>query len=89
MFRTMSVRSKMLISVVGILVVTLLVTGLLTTRLVHRALSDRLEQYELVRTVEAIRNGLDTAVSVPMAQTRQMAGDVFLLDWTAVATPKG
>ncbi|BEV70700.1 methyl-accepting chemotaxis protein [Paludibacterium sp. THUN1379] len=77
----------MLISVVGILAAALLVTGLLTARLVHRALADRLEQYELVRTVEAIRNGLDTAVSVPMAQTRQMAGNVFLLDWMAQGEP--
>jgi methyl-accepting chemotaxis protein len=87
MFSEMTVRTKMLVSVIGILVASLLVTGLMTAHFVHSALAERLEKYELVRTVEAIRNGLDKSVSVPMGETLQIANNTFLLDWMAQGEP--
>lgn len=51
------------------------------------AMTDRLEHYELVSTVEAIRNDLDKSVSVPLEQTRILAASTFLLDWMAAGEP--
>ena len=50
-------------------------------------LTERLEQYELVRTVEAVRNDIDKSVSVPLEQTRMLAANTFLLNWMAAGEP--
>jgi methyl-accepting chemotaxis protein len=87
MMSNLSVRKKILVSVAFILFVSLLITGLLSARMFKSAMTERLEQYELVRTVEAIRNDLDKSVSVPLEQTRLMAANTFLLDWMAAGEP--
>lgn len=84
---SLSVRTKMLVSVAGILIGAILVTSLISAHLFRAALTERLEQYELVRTVEAIRNNLDKSVSTPMAQTVMMANNTFLLDWMGAGEP--
>ena len=87
MVKNWSVRQKILISVTLIMVVSLLTVGLVSASLFKTALTERLEQYELVRTVESIRNDIDKSVSVPLAETRQMAANTFLLDWMAAGEP--
>ncbi len=87
MFTSWSVRKKILFSVATILIIALALTGMLSARLFKSALTERLESYELVRTVEAIRNELDRDVSVPMAQSKVMAANSFLLDWMAAGEP--
>ncbi|WP_172198099.1 methyl-accepting chemotaxis protein [Niveibacterium sp. COAC-50] len=82
-----SVRQKILVSVVLTLLVSMLITSLLSARLFKAALTERLEEYELVRTVEAIRNDLDRSVSVPLEQTRVLAANTFMLDWMAAGEP--
>jgi methyl-accepting chemotaxis protein len=88
MMNNLSVRKKILASVALILFVSLLVTGLLSARMFKAAMTERLEQYELVRTVEAIRNDLDKSVSVPLEQTRLLASNTFLLDWMSAGEPE-
>ncbi len=82
-----SVRQKILVSAVLTLLVSMLLTSVLSARLFKAALTERLEEYELVRTVEAIRNDLDRSVSVPLEQTRVLAANTFLLDWMAAGEP--
>ncbi|WP_293232565.1 methyl-accepting chemotaxis protein [Paludibacterium sp.] len=77
----------MMVSVAGILIISLLLIILLAAHLMRAALTERVEQYELVRTVEAVRNDLDKSVSIPMAQTLQIANNTFLLDWMAQGEP--
>ena len=51
------------------------------------ALTERLEQYELVRTVEAVRNDIDKSVSIPLEQTRMLGANTYLLNWMASGEP--
>lgn len=83
MFKSWSVKQKILISVTAILVISLGVIGWIASNLFHAAMTERLEKYELVHTVQAIRNDIDKSVSLPVAQTRQLAVNTFLLDWMA------
>ncbi|WP_269533004.1 methyl-accepting chemotaxis protein [Chitinimonas sp. BJYL2] len=87
MFSNWSVQKKILVSVALILLASLLTVGLVSARLFKTALTERLEQYELVRTVEAIRNELDKSVSVPLSQAQQLAANTFVLDWMAAGEP--
>ena len=63
------------------------ITGILSAQMFKSALTERLEEYELVRTVEAVRNDIDKSVSVPLEQTRMMAANSYLLDWMATGEP--
>lgn len=87
MFTSWSVRKKILVSVALVIVASLLITGLLSANMFKTALTDRLEKYELVRTVESIRNDLDKSVSVPLANARQLGANTFVLDWMAAGEP--
>lgn len=87
MFTSWSVRKKILVSVALVIVASLLITGLLSAHMFKTALTDRLENYELVRTVESIRNDLDKSVSVPLENARQLGANTFVLDWMAAGEP--
>nr|WP_199068041.1 methyl-accepting chemotaxis protein [Chromobacterium sp. ASV5] len=87
MFKNWSVKQKILVSVGAMLFLSLLITGEVSTHLFKSALTERMEQHELVRTVEAVRNELDTSIAVPLAQTRQLAANTYLLDWMAAGEP--
>ncbi|KIA80931.1 hypothetical protein QR66_07490 [Chromobacterium piscinae] len=88
MFKNWSVKQKILVSVALILLVSLAIAGVVSTRMFKTALTERLEQHELKATVEAIRNELDASISLPLSQTRQMAANTYLLDWTAAGEPE-
>ena len=85
--KSWSVRNKILFSVTLILVAALSITGVLSGQMFKSTLTERLEQYELVRTVEAVRNDIDKSVSVPLEQTRMLAANTFLLNWMAAGEP--
>ena len=85
--KSWSVRNKILFSVTLILVAALSITGVLSGQMFKSALTERLEQYELVRTVEAVRNDIDKSVSVPLEQTRMLAANTFLHNWMAAGEP--
>jgi len=82
-----SVRKKLLAGVGIVIVISLLATGRISAQMFKAALADRLENYEMVRTVEAIRNDLDKSLSIPLAQARALANNSFLLDWMAAGEP--
>ncbi|WP_215781803.1 methyl-accepting chemotaxis protein [Paludibacterium sp. B53371] len=87
MFKNWSIRQKILISVAVILTASLLVLALVSAHLFRSVLTERLEQHELVKTVEAIRNDIDAAVALPLHQTRQMARNSYVLDWLSAGEP--
>lgn len=87
MLKFWSVKKKILVSVALILIGSLGVIGLVTSSLFRTAMTERLEKYELVSTVQAIRNDIDKSVAVPVAQVRQLATNTFLLDWMAAGEP--
>lgn len=60
--KSWSVRNKILLSVALILLAALSITGFMSAQMFKSALTERLEQYELVRTVEAVRNDIDKSV---------------------------
>ncbi|OHX21333.1 methyl-accepting chemotaxis protein [Chromobacterium sphagni] len=88
MFKNWSVKQKILVSVALILFTSLLIAGVVSTRMFQAALTERLEQHELKATVEGIRNELDASIALPLSQTRQMAANTYLLDWTAAGEPE-
>ena len=85
--KSWSVRNKILFSVTLILVAALSITGVLSGQMFKSTLTERLEQYELVRTVEAVRNDIDKSVSVPLEQTRMLATNTYLLNWMDSGEP--
>ena len=85
--KSWSVRNKILLSVTLILLAALSITGFMSAQMFKSALTERLEQYELVRTVEAVRNDIDKSVSVPLAQARVVAANTFLHNWMAAGEP--
>ena len=85
--KSWSVRNKILLSVALILLAALSITGFMSAQMFKSALTERLEQYELVRTVEAVRNDIDKSVSVPLAQARVVAANTFLHSWMAAGEP--
>ena len=85
--KSWSVRNKILLSVALILLAALSITGFMSAQMFKSALTERLEQYELVRTVEAVRNDIDKSVSVPLEQTRMLAANTFLRSWMAAGEP--
>ncbi|UXY13664.1 methyl-accepting chemotaxis protein [Chitiniphilus purpureus] len=87
MARRWSIQNKLLLSMTFILLLSLCTIGALSVHLFRSAMTERLERYELVRTVEAIRNEVDKAVSVPLAQAQQLAANTYLLDWMAAGEP--
>ncbi|UTH75365.1 methyl-accepting chemotaxis protein [Chromobacterium sp. IIBBL 290-4] len=88
MFKNWSVKQKILVSVALILIAALAIAGTVSTRMFQAALTERLEQHELKATVESIRNDLDAQIAMPLSQTRQMAANTYLLDWTAAGEPE-
>ncbi|MBP4048851.1 methyl-accepting chemotaxis protein [Chromobacterium violaceum] len=88
MFKNWSVKQKILVSVALILLIALAIAGTVSTRMFQSALTERLEQHELKATVEGIRNELDASIALPLSQTRQLAANTYLLDWTAVGEPE-
>ena len=87
MFSNFSVRQKMLICIGAILVVSLALTAAFSARIFRATLMERMEQHELLRTVEAIGSDLDKSVSVPLEQTRIMGASTFLTDWMEAGEP--
>ncbi|MBE9609757.1 methyl-accepting chemotaxis protein [Chitinilyticum piscinae] len=88
MFRSWSIRRKMLVSVALILSSSLLAAGLVAASLFKAVMTERLVNHELVQTVSAVRNQLDRSLAVPMAQTAMLANNQFLLDWMAAGEPE-
>ena len=87
MLKHWTVKQKILSSVALVLLTSLTVTTLLSGKLFKSAMTERLEQHELVKTVEAIRNDLDAKISLPLAQTRQLASNSYVIDWLTQGEP--
>lgn len=87
MLNNMSIRLKILLSATLLVLVAVLTGGIISLQMFKSALTERMEKYELLRTVESVRNSLDAAISVPLAQARQHAANTFILDWMAAGEP--
>ena len=87
MFDSLSIRQKMLACTGAILVISLVLTAAISAQMFRTTLMERIEQHELIRTVEAISHDLDKSVSVPLEQTRIMAATPMLIDWMEAGEP--
>ena len=87
MFDNLSIRQKMLACTVAILVISLVLTAAISAQMFRTTLMERIEQHELIRTVEAISRDIEKSVSVPLEQTRIMGVTPLLTDWMEAGEP--
>ncbi|KAF0813592.1 Methyl-accepting chemotaxis protein McpH [Andreprevotia sp. IGB-42] len=87
MFKTWSIRKKLLVSLALILLASQLTAGLVLGGLLRSTMTERMEQGELKQTVAAIRNDLDKSLSVPVQVAAGIAQNTYLLDWVAAGEP--
>ncbi|WP_035061566.1 methyl-accepting chemotaxis protein [Andreprevotia chitinilytica] len=88
MFHHWSIRKKLLVSVVLILLASQLIAALVLGSLFRGAMTERVEHGELKQAVMAIRNDLDKSLSVPVQVAGDIASNSYLLDWIAGGEPE-
>ena len=83
LFRNLSIRKKLMASMVGCQVLFLVISTALSFLLIGNTLRERAVEQELPAVVGEIRNDLLRQISAPLATSQAIASNTFLLDWEA------
>jgi methyl-accepting chemotaxis protein len=85
--RNLSIRNKLMFSMLGCLLLFIAISTLLGFVLSGRYMQERVVELELPAVVGEIRNDILRQIGAPLAAAQSIAGNSFLLDWEAAGLP--
>lgn len=86
-WRKLSIQSKLILSMTSCLLVFVAISSGLSVRLIGNAVRDRVVREELPTAVSGIRADVQRQMAGPIAASRVLARDAFLLQWEADGEP--
>ncbi|MFD2756290.1 methyl-accepting chemotaxis protein [Comamonas terrae] len=87
-FRNLSIRTKLMASMVACLLLFVSISTALGFVLTGASLRERVVGQELPAVVGEIRNDILRQIGTPLAVARSIAGNSFVLDWEAAGEPE-
>ena len=88
MFKKLSMRTKLMLSMLGCLVLFAAISAALNLVLMGNSLRERAVQQELPAVVGEIRNDILRQIAAPLAAAHALTANTFLLDWEAAGLPE-
>lgn len=86
-WRKLSIQNKLILSMTSCLLVFVAISSGLSIRLIGNAVRDRVVREELPTAVNGIRADVQRQMAGPIAASRILARDAFLLQWEADGEP--
>ncbi|WP_175722378.1 methyl-accepting chemotaxis protein [Burkholderia ambifaria] len=86
-WRKLSIQNKLILSMTSCLLVFVAISSGLSVRLIGHAVRDRVVREELPTAVSGIRADVQRQMAGPIAASRLLARDAFLLQWEADGEP--
>ncbi|WP_175746147.1 methyl-accepting chemotaxis protein [Burkholderia ambifaria] len=86
-WRKLSIQNKLILSMTSCLLVFVAISSGLSVRLIGHAVRDRVAREELPTAVSGIRADVQRQMAGPIAASRLLARDAFLLQWEADGEP--
>ena len=82
-FRKLSIRQKLMLSMVGTMLLFLLISSVLGLVMTSNSMRERAITQELPAVVGEIRNDVLRQIGTPLARAQSIADNTFLLEWEA------
>ncbi|OJA43035.1 methyl-accepting chemotaxis protein [Burkholderia ubonensis] len=86
-WRKLSIQRKLVLSMTSCLLVFVAISSVLSVRLIGSAVRERVVHDELPTALNSIRADVQRQLAGPVAASRLLAGDAFLLQWEAEGEP--
>ncbi|MXN77401.1 HAMP domain-containing protein [Burkholderia sp. 4701] len=87
-WRKLSIQRKLVLSMTSCLLVFVAISSGLSVRLIGSTVRERVVQDELPTVLNSIRADVQRQLAGPVAASRLLAGDAFLLQWEADGEPE-